>query len=169
MQTRFSDWWRRMVREDRGTLVRMLLVGALGVGLLAFSGLGTKSTQAAHGPPPDTSTLSGQEQLVAGQIRTILQAIPQVGPVSVAVTLDRTIQSQYVTSTQGLTTPSSSPVVVTNAGGDAVVPLDQVGPLVAGVVVVAPAATNPNIRSELAQAVETLLQVQPYQVLILPN
>ncbi len=169
MQTRFSDWWKRMVSEDRPTLVRLLVVGSLGVGLLAFSGFGSKPSQGTPGPPVDTSSLAGQQSIVGKQLQGILEAIPHVGVVSVAVTLDRTVQSQYVTSNQGLSSPSTSPVVVTNAQGDSVVPLDQLGPLVGGVVVVAPSAVNPNIRSELAQAVQTLLQIQPYQVLILPN
>ncbi len=168
MPTRFVDWWRQMTTQDRPMLVRLLLVGSLGVGLLAFSGLGSTPHKATT-PNPMATSLAGQEAIVGTQLTHILEAIPEVGTVSVAVTLDRTIQSQYVTSNQGLSSPSSSPVTVTNQQGTSVVPLDQVGPLVGGVVVVAKSANNPNIRSELAEAVQTLLQVQAYQVLILPN
>lgn len=168
MPTRFTDWWRQMTTQDRPMLIRLLVVGALGVGLLAFSGLGSAPHKSVT-PSPATSSLSGQEAVLGNQLTHILEAIPGVGVVSVAVTLDRTIQSQYVTSNQGLSSPSSSPLMVTNQQGSSVVPLDQVGPLVGGVVVVAKSANNPNIRSELAEAVQTLLQVQAYQVLILPN
>ena len=169
MPTRFADWWRQMTTQDRPMLVRLLLVGALGVGLLAFSGFNSTPPKAAA-PSLATTSLAGQETVLGAQLTHILESIPGVGVVSVAVTLDRTIQSQYVTSNQGLSNPSSSPVMVTNQqGGSSVVPLDQVGPLVGGVVVVAKSAHNPNIRSELAAEVQTLLQVQAYQVLILPN
>ncbi|MHB1956270.1 MAG: hypothetical protein ACYCOU_21285, partial [Sulfobacillus sp.] len=113
MQTRFSDWWKRMVSEDRPTLVRLLVVGSLGVGLLAFSGFGSKPSQGTPGPPVDTSSLAGQQSIVGKQLQGILEAIPHVGVVSVAVTLDRTVQSQSVTSNQGLSSPSTRPVVVT--------------------------------------------------------
>lgn len=168
MPTRFSDWWRQMTTQDRPMLIRLLVVGALGVGLLAFSGLGSTPHKSIASSPA-TTTLSGQESVLATQLTHILEAIPGVGVVSVAVTLDRTIQNQYVTSNQGLSSPSSSPVMVTNQQGSSVVPLDQMGPLVGGVVVVAKSASNPNVRSELAEAVQTLLQVEAYQVLILPN
>lgn len=168
MPTRFSDWWRQMTTQDRPMLVRLVVVGALGLGLLAFSGIGS-SPHKTPSAAPVTTSLAGQEAVIGAQLTHILEAIPHVGTVSVAVTLDRTIQSQYVTSNQGLSSPSSSPVMVTNQQGSSVVPLDQVGPMVGGVVVVAKSANNPNIRSELAEAVQTLLQVQAYQVLILPN
>ena len=86
---------------------------------------------------------------------------------SVAVTLTRSIQSQYVD--QSGVGNGTQPVVVTTNSGQTVVPFDQIGPAVGGVVVVAPAAARPAIRAEISEAVQTLLQIQPYQVLVLPN
>jgi stage III sporulation protein AG len=105
---------------------------------------------------------------VQAQLVRILEAIPDVGGVQVAVTLSRTIQSQFVTSPSSLS-GGPTPLLVNNNNGETVVPLDQVGPAVQGVVVVARSARNPVVRSELAGAVETLLQIPAYQVLILPS
>lgn len=165
----YREWWKKFLSQDRGTLVRLLIIGGIGILLLGYGSFGI----AVPSPPKNKSSsaispLVAQEQAVAAQLTTILSRIPGVSSVSVAVTLGRSIQSQYAQQSAGDGT-GNVPVLVTTASGESAVPLDQIGPLVQGVVVVSPSAANPNIRAELAQAVQTLLQVAPYQVLILPN
>ncbi|OLZ08544.1 hypothetical protein [Sulfobacillus thermosulfidooxidans] len=169
MSNNFQEWWKKISAQDRPQLYRLIGIGLLGVLLLGFGSFGPSVPSPPHSSAPVTSKgpLVAQEQEVSSQLRQILEAIPQVHQVSVAVTLSRSMTSQYASS--NASGQGSSPVVLTTNSGESVVPLDEIGPAVEGVVVVSPSAHNPLIRAELAQAVETLLQVQPYQVLILPS
>ncbi|HBQ96729.1 MAG: hypothetical protein M1294_02540 [Firmicutes bacterium] len=169
MSNNFQEWWKKVSSRDRPQLYRLIGVGLLGVLLLGFGSFGPSVPSPPHSSQKSVSKgpLIQQEQEVSQQLRQILQAIPQVHGVSVAVTLSRSMTSQYASS--NASSQGSSPVVITTNSGESVVPLDEIGPAVQGVVVVTPSARNPVVRAELAQAVETLLQVQPYQVLILPS
>lgn len=161
------DWWRKLSGQDRSRLFKIGLVGGLGILLLLFGSLGGRPARHQASPAPATSALGAEEAQVQAKLTAILDAIPGARPVSVAVTLSRSIESQFVNANQGLGSPS--PLVVDSGNGQTVVPLDQIGPAVQGVVVVDRAAKNPVIRMELTQAVETLLQIGAYQVLIVPS
>jgi stage III sporulation protein AG len=173
MPSGYREWWKKFVQQDRRGFVRLVVIGSVGVLLLGFGGFGIArpsppsskgaSSSAAQGHSP----LETQERQIAAQVGQILRQIPGVTSVSVAVTLTRSIQSQYVDSSGAGN--GTQPVVVSTNNGQMVVPFDQIGPSVGGVVVVAAAAKKPWIRAEIAQAVQTLLQIQPYQVLVLPN
>lgn len=167
----YREWWKKFVSQDRKGFVRLVVIGALGVLLLGFGSFGI-SRPSPPAPKPTARTqpdqaLQRQEIAVADQVQQILTKIPGVRQVSVAVTLTRSIQSQYVNSSAS--GQGTQPVVVSTNNGQSVVPLDQIGPAVGGVVVVTPSALRPAIRMELSSAVQTLLQVQAYQVLVLPN
>ncbi len=162
-----SNGWRNWWGQGRGKFVQIAILAALGVALLVVGSVHLPTTASRPRPGP-TPALEAQEALIEGQLVRILQAIPNVGKVRVAVTLSRTIQSQFVTAPNSVS-GTLSPVLVQNNSGQSVVPLDQVGPAVQGVVVVARTAQNPVVRSELTNAVETLLQIPAYQVLILPT
>ncbi len=162
------NWWRNLLSHDRPKLVRIGILGALGLALLVVGSIHPRAATAKDPPKAASSPLLTQEHEAEAQLADILRAIPSAGRIKVAVTLSRTIQSQYVTSSSAVS-GGPSPLLIENNSGQTVVPLDQVGPAVQGVVVVAPAAVNPVVRSELAQAVETLLQIPAYQVLILPS
>lgn len=172
MASGYREWWNKFVHHDRKGLVRLIVIGGLGVMLLGLGSFGI----ARPSPPANTDShhtrmqpeaIQTQEAEIADQVEEILAKIPGVGHVFVAMTLTRSIQSQYVDSSGG--GQGTQPVLVSTNTGQTVVPFDQIGPLVGGVVVVAKAAARPFIRSELSQAVQTLLQIQAYQVLILPN
>lgn len=173
MANGYREWWNKFIRQDRKSLVRLIVIGGLGVLLLGFGSFGVPrpsppaSQPTGSMPAAQKTPLETQEDQISHQVAAILMKIPGVTQVSVAVTLTRSIQSQYVDSAGGGN--GTQPVVVTTNNGQKVVPFDQIGPSVGGVVVVTSAARRPLIRSELSQAVETLLQVQPYQVLVLPN
>ncbi len=169
MFNNFREWWKNFSQHDRPQLYRLIGVGILGLVLLGFGSFGPSVPSPPHKSSRVSSTanpLSVQEQELSQQLSVILQDIPGVRHVAVSVTLTKSMAAQYVKGSQS--GQGSTPVVLTTNSGQTVVPLDEVGPQIAGVVVVAPSARNPVIRSELSQAVETLLQVQAYQVLILP-
>lgn len=170
MSSGYREWWNKFVNHDRRGFFRLVAIGGLGVLLLGFGSFGiprpsppthNRTNNATGGP------LQEQEGEIARQVQEILKQIPGVTHVSVAVTLTRSIQSQYVDSSGGGN--GTQPVVVSTNSGQTVVPFDQIGPSVGGVVVVTPAAQRPAIRAEVSQAVQTLLQIQAYQVLVLPN
>ncbi len=163
-----SQWWQNLLRNDKPKFLRIAVLAALGLVLLVVGSIRPRPTASRASPEVAASPLVDQENQVARQLVDILQSIPGAGRVKVAVTLSRTIQSQFVTSSSSLS-GGTSPLLVNNNAGQTVVPLDQVGPAVQGVVVVARSASNPVLRAELSQAVETLLQVPAYQVLILPT
>lgn len=162
------DWWRKLSGQDRSRLFKIGLVGGLGLLLLLFGSLGGRPARTHPAAASGASTLAGEEVQVQRKLTAILDAIPGARPVAVAVTLSRSIESQFVNTNQGLS-GGSAPLVVDTGNGETVVPLDQIGPAVQGVVVVARAAKSPVIRMELTQAVETLLQIGAYQVLIVPS
>ncbi|MDA8205111.1 MAG: hypothetical protein M0Z36_03510 [Thermaerobacter sp.] len=172
MSSSYREWWDKFVNQDRKGFLRLVVVGGLGVLLLGFGSFGIARPSPPHHKTPNAAALPAeaierQQKQIAAQVEQILAKIPGVGQVSVAITLTRSIQSQYVDSSGG--GQGTQPVVVSTNNGQTVVPFDQIGPAVGGVVVVTPAARRPAIRAELSQAVQTLLQVQAYQVLVLPN
>lgn len=169
MSNNFREWWTRYIRQDKKNLYRIGALGALGVLLLGFGSFGMP----APSPPASkthtaTDPLVRQEHEIGNQVASMLEAVPGAGHVTVAMTLTRSIQAQYVEGNNGGST-GNQPVMVSTSNGQSVVPLDQIGPSVGGVVVVAKSAVNPTMRAELSQAVQTLLQIQAFQVLILPN
>ncbi len=174
MPNGYREWWNKFIQQDRKSLVRLIVIGGVGVLLLGFGSFGVSrpsppANKATAGDPVGAAKtpLERQENQISQQLAAILTKIPGVHQLSVAVTLTRSIQSQYVDSSGSGN--GTQPVVVTTNSGQTVVPFDQIGPAVGGVVVVSPSAMRPLIRSELTQAVQTLLQIQPYQVLVLPN
>lgn len=170
MSTNFRDWWNQFIQQDRKGFTRLVLVGLVGIILLVYTSFGPAVPSPPHKSNNNTSSrepLIQQEHLISQKVGSILQKIPNAGTVSVSVTLTKSMSNQYVQQNQG--NSGTGPVIVSTNSGQKVVPLDEMAPAVGGVVVVAPNARNPQIRAELAQAVETLLQLQAYQVLILPN
>lgn len=157
MNPEWRDWLQRMWQQDRSTVLRLVTVGVIGVGLVVWgayggspaSNGGSYSANAGHAAVSSSSPLMAEQQALDAELAAILQAIPQAGAVRVALSLSKSAVTQY-------------------QGGQST-PLDEVGPEVQGVVVVATGAANPIVREEITSAVETLLQIQPYQVLVLPN
>ena len=150
-----GEWLRDLWRHDQKSVVRLGIVGAVGIGLLLWGSQGGGPGSAYTPPSPPVSAggagagpLVQEEVVIDRELTAILGAVPGAGRVEAAVTLIRSASEQYAKNR---------------------IPLAQIGPEVDGVVVVATGARRAVIREELTQAVETLLQVQPYQVLVLPN
>ncbi|MCL8207606.1 MAG: hypothetical protein K6V97_05980 [Actinomycetia bacterium] len=158
MGPEWRQWLTRLWEDDRPAFVRLLLVGTVGLGLVVWGtwggGHGTPTAASGTTPPAatavaDTGPLGAEEAALDSELGRIVAAIPGAGAVHVAVTLSKSAVTEYANGRSA--------------------PLDEVGPAVAGVVVVATGARDPQVREEITQAVETLLQIQPYQVLVLPN
>jgi stage III sporulation protein AG len=153
----WRDWLSRLWRQDRSLVVRLVVIGLLGVALVAIGSVahppGGSYTPAVPSPAGNASggdVLEQEEAAMDSQLAAMVSAIPGAGRVTATVTLARSATTQY-------------------AGGSSSRPLAESQPAVLGVVVVASGAANPTVRQEITDAVETLLQIQPYQVLVLPN
>ena len=156
MSGSWREWIGQLWAQDRGMVLRLGVVLVIGLGLLVWGSQGTPPVTATiHHPGPsaqvvqNSSPLGAEEAAMDQELRGILAAVPGAGRVSVAVTLSRSMREQY------------------SAHGH--LALAQLGPAVDGVVVVADGASQPLVREELVSAVETLLQIGAYRVLVLPD
>lgn len=189
MHDSFREWWNHLLKRDRGALIRLGVVGALGLALLWWGGPGHQvagsvaaSADAVGGAAPTPTSavrpggtsnpLAAETEWLNGNLKALLEAIPGSGQVTVEVTLTRGIESQYVGGSNSAASSGSStgPVVLNNlSGSQSLAVMDELGPEVQGVVVVASGAGSPEVRQELQKAVTTLFDLQPYQVLVLPT
>ncbi len=139
-------------QDDRSTMWRLMAVGGLGVALVAWGSWGAAGARATP-PPPASGAASGgglgaEEAQMDQQVAGLVAAIPGSGAVHVAVSLAAGSETEFASH-------SASQRVV--------------APEVQGVVVVASGAGAPAVRQEITAAVETLLQVSAYQVVVLPD
>lgn len=140
-------------QDDRSTMWRLMVVGALGIALVAWGSWGGGA--AKGGTPPAAGTaaavgsgLGAQEARLDQEVASLVAAIPGSGTVHVAVSLAAGSETTFASH------HASQRVVA---------------PQVQGVVVVASGAGAPAVREEITAAVETLLQVGAYQVVVLPD
>jgi len=151
----WRDVVERLWHQDRPMVVRLLVLGAMGVALVIAGSWprapakGPIRPGAVAAPAASALPLIQQERALDQEVATMVSAIPGAGRVSAGVTLVRTATTQWA--------------------GKPVRPVAETAPDVLGVVVVATGASNPLVRSEITAAVETMLQVQAYQVLVLPD
>jgi stage III sporulation protein AG len=148
----WRDVANRLWHQDRPVVMRLLVVGALGLALVvagswprAPAGSRSGSDAPASSPLP----LIQEERSLDEEVAAMVSAIPGAGRVSAGVSLARTAMTQY--------------------SGTATRSVVETAPDVSGVVVVATGAKSAAVRTEITEAVETLLQIQPYQVLVLPD
>ncbi len=140
-------------QDDRSTMWRLMVVGGLGIGLVAWGSWGAAGARATTSPAASGAAtvgrgLGAQEVQMDQQVADLVAAIPGSGTVHVAVSLAAGSETEFASH-------SASERVV--------------APEVQGVVVVASGAGAPAVRQEITAAVETLLQVSAYQVVVLPD
>ncbi|MDA8197863.1 MAG: hypothetical protein M0Z54_00330 [Thermaerobacter sp.] len=147
-RTSLATLWQ----DDRSTMWRLMVVGALGIALVAWGSWGGGAAKGTE--PPSTAAVAGGSGLGAQEARLdrvvagVVAAIPGSGAVHVAVSLAAGSETEFASHR------TSQRVLA---------------PQVQGVVVVASGASSPAVRQEITTAVETLLQVSAYQVLVLPD
>jgi hypothetical protein len=129
-----------------------MVVGALGIALVAWGSWGGGAAKGSR--PPAASVAAGGSGLTAQEARLdqvvagVVAAIPGSGVVHVAVSLAAGSETEFASHRTGQRV---------------------LAPQVQGVVVVASGAPAPAVRQEITTAVETLLQVSAYQVVVLPD
>lgn len=148
----WRDVVNRLWHQDRPVVMRLLVVGALGLALVvagSWPRAPAATRSASDAPASSPLPLIQEERSLDEEVAAMVSAIPGAGRVSVGVSLARTAMTQY----SGKTTRS----------------VVETAPDISGVVVVATGANRAPVRTEITEAVETLLQLQPYQVLVLPD
>jgi stage III sporulation protein AG len=165
----------------------LLLVGASGEWFKSDSPEKTGLTLTPHPPSIPESSMSLEEALLSQKLLAMLSKIEGAGAVAVSVRLTGTTQSEYAlnTTTGKKTTQendqsggtrvtsedtSSNQLVMNRYGqGEQPVVEREVAPGIAGILVVAEGAGNPQVKNRLFQAVKVAMGVEPQKILVLPG
>lgn len=147
------------------------------------------SHQRASSASQDITTGLSYENRMELELTAILQQIQGVGVVQAFITLERgpsivvaesitedsrTVQENLTggaTRTTNDIQRTSSPVILRMESDRKEVPLviEEYEPLIRGVLVVATGAADPNVRYQVAKAVQTVLQIPMYRIEVLPK
>ena len=178
---------------------QLLLVFGFGLLLLFFSSswFAPHSSPPASEPAPSVKEqpaagddLTPVEEQLESRLEAALSAVDGAGSVQVTVTLksgvenvyaqnvnkqDQTIQEKDQSgggnSTTNEVNEQDNLVLLqsANGGSDTPVVVKELSPEIAGVLVLAEGANNPGLREKLVQAVETVLDIPSYRVMVLPK
>lgn len=125
----------------------------------------------------EETTHSNQNQYTSNveqRLQQILSQVEGAGAVEVFITLDRSSKiivaesiTEDIKSDQQRTV--KSPITLRVEGGSKEVPLvlAEYEPELRGVLIVAPGATNPDIRYQILRATQTVLQIPMYKIEVL--
>lgn len=169
----------------------------LGV-MLIMAGNAMRESQPPEQPPaqeqgspsraaePLMSLMTSQEEFLAEKVRGMLAMVEGAGEVQVAIRLSSSTRSSYaVNATTGRKTTeekdqgggtrviseesdSGQLVLVRETGSENPVVEQESAANIAGVLVVARGAAEPQVKARLFRAVETGLGVEPHKILVLP-
>jgi stage III sporulation protein AG len=177
---------------------QLLLVFGFGLLLLVFSGswFNPRSSPPASEPVPGVKAQSAAgddltpvEEELESRLAAILGAVDGAGSVQVTVTLesgaenvyaqnvnkqDQTIDEKDVSGGNRTTNEvnEQDDLVLLqsgSSGNSSPVVVKELHPQIAGVLVLAEGANNPALKEKLIQAVETVLDIPSYRVMVLPK
>ncbi|MGQ9531264.1 MAG: hypothetical protein ACUVTQ_00465 [Desulfotomaculales bacterium] len=190
-------WWgegRQGLPPRR--MIWLVGAGLLGIALLVLGNLGGRSGRPApeqKGEGPDlrtnpTGEMRREEEALAASLQALLTQVRGVGEVRVAVRLEGSTESDFAVNTvtgnkttqeknrnggsRTITEVSNNDqVVLVRDGRGQEVPVveRERAPRVAGVLVVAEGAADPQVRLALFRAVEVALAVPPHKIIVLPR
>jgi stage III sporulation protein AG len=176
---------------------QLLLVFGFGLLLLVISGswFASRGSPSVSEPAPGVQAqpaasdgLTPVEEGLEGRLAAILGAVDGAGSVQVTVTLqsgaenvyaqnvnkqDQTIQEKDQSggnSTTNEVNEQDDLVLQSGNGGSSTpVVVKELHPEIAGVLVLAEGANNPDLKEKLIRAVETVLDIPSYRVMVLPK
>lgn len=160
----------------------LLLLGSLVASVSAPRQVASAATLAApkSNPLPSDRLLAFQTQMNEDLAR-ILGRIKGAGEVSVAVTLAQspklnpamssqtTVQTSTTGPGQSSKTQTTDLTSISQGSNQEPLIASEDAPKVTGVLVVASGAADPNVRAELTQAVQTVLGLPAFQVMVAPR
>jgi stage III sporulation protein AG len=194
----WSDLMKRYPFLRGPRMWQLLLVFGIGLLLLVFSGswFAPRSSPPASEPAPGVKAqpaagddLTPVEEELESRLAAILGAVDGAGSVQVTVTLksgaenvyaqnvnkqDQTIQEKDQgggNRTTNEVNEQDDLVLLQpgNGGSSTPVVVKELHPEIAGVLVLAEGANNPGLKEKLIQAVETVLNIPSYRVMVLPK
>lgn len=185
-----KEWLRGL---DQAVVRRWMVIGAAGLIMVLLANMILQPPQiqpvSATPPPTVTQTPGSADALLAyessldQEVAQALEAVQGAGHVRVAITLGGSPAHQYVLNntqskdvtqskdaqggTQIQTTQQSSSTLAAGSGSQPVL-MNETGPQVVGVLVVATGAGSAVVRDDIFQATATLLGIPQYKVVVLP-
>lgn len=184
-------------KEQTKKIKLMALGAVLGIGLLFLGGLGEKNNEqnppsvkekaAATQEQKEVvkSAMASEEEFMAQKLQQMLEQVEGAGKVKVTIRLENSTATEYAvnTSTGKKTTQEKDQsggtrtltedtdtgqlVLVTRNGEETPVLSREIAPTLAGVLVVADGAVNPQVKAELFRATQVALGVEPQKVVIM--
>lgn len=172
----------------------IVVLVTLGIAMMVLPGLYLGQEKAPSpslaNPSPaymnnNPTQLGGLEQEIAADLCQILNQVEGAGEVAVSVALAAGPEQNYAENstkirsdieekdTSGGTRSTSetnekTELVFSQNGGSALV-IQEIGPEIKGVLVVAEGAEEPLIRAQLSEAIQTILNLPAHRVMILPK
>ncbi|GAB6182107.1 hypothetical protein JCM14036_34260 [Desulfotomaculum defluvii] len=184
-------------KEQLKKIKFMVLGAALGIGLLFMGSLGNEKQAQSLPPTPDKvelkasdnprtqTAMASEEDFMAEKLCEMLEQVDGAGKVKVTIRLENSTQTEYAinTSTGKKTTQEKDQsggtrtltedtdtgqlVLVTRSGEETPVLSREIAPAVAGVLVVADGADDPNVKAKLFRATQVALGIEPHKVIVM--
>ncbi|HSW10588.1 MAG TPA: hypothetical protein VLK32_06760 [Bacillota bacterium] len=175
-------------------LVRLTLLGLLGLALLRFPGAGPARLPDAAAPPAagsdraDHTAGAGwrdEERTLEGELESVLSMVRGAGRVRVSIVLEATSERRFGknvsedverteerdadggTRTVELISRTEEMVLARQGGEDQAVVVTLLRPRVTGAVVVVEGGADPRVRAEMSRALQALLGLAPHKIQIL--
>jgi len=194
MSDRWKEYWQKLQSTNKQIWIMMALI-MVGLTLVIYN---PEDKNRENVSIPQTTALNSQvqqenrgmareEKELARTLETMLSQIHGVGDVKVSVRLATSTNSNYAFNTEGgekvteekdqsggtrTTTETSEReqlVLVQGSQGNEIPVVEkEIAPQIAGVMVVARGASNPEVKARLFQAVQVSLGVDPHKVIVLP-
>lgn len=194
MSDKWKEYWEKLCRANKHIVLMVALV-MVGLALIVYNP-GEKKQE--NIPLQETTNkdiqehqenqgMVKEEQELARRLETMLEKIHGVGDVKVSIRLATSTNSNYAFNSEGnektteekdqsggtrTTTETSEReqlvLVQGSQGIEKPVVEKEIAPQIAGVMIVARGASNPEVKASLFQAVQVSLGVEPHKVVVLP-
>ena len=175
-------------------LLRLTLLGLLGLALLRFPGGGQARPPDAAPPPAAGSDRAGhpagagwrdEERTLEGELESVLSMVRGAGRVRVSIVLEATSERRFGkdvsedierteerdpdggTRTVELISRTEEVVLARQGGEDQPVVVTLLRPRVTGAVVVVEGGADPRVRAEMSRALQALLGLAPHKIQVL--
>lgn len=167
----------RLSDKQKRFLSWLALVALIGVGLLMVQTPKRQIETSFQGEitAPDRSDFAAEARYLEQRLSELLSAVMGIRRADVFVTLERgtrlTIaeESTYEQRNDIETRRTTAPALVRSGQSESPIILEEIWPQIRGVLVVADGAEDPQVRFQIAHAVQTVLQIEMYRIEVLPR
>lgn len=164
--------------KQKKTLSWLSLIVLVGVGLLIIQPSSNRQNPQPLSTVPSTpvaADFAAEAQYVENRLAQLLSAVAGIRKADVFVTLERgprlniAEEVSYEQQAGETTRQTTAPALVRNGQVENPIILQKDWPEVRGVLIVADGAEDPIVRLKIAQAVQTVLQIEMYRIEVLPR